>query len=416
MSASSSSTNMHGQQQPFMRKNVDKSSMLLACCPSSSSSESVDEEADDEEEEDEDHDIIDSDYDETDSEDYSDDDSDEASLLLEHVLYKEAAVTAAVPSTPAAPPSQPSSSIMIKHNTNCNNNKPAPPITGGATSAKVERPSSVVVNSVFKVPVAAKKPGAGIHISSVMRQFLTRNNHSDGDLAALSGRNQTIAKLLQRSDSAEKLGSHHDDQQSRMIFVHQDKNKPAAADVVDDVDTEPLQRPKDLLQEILQANGCTNTQPRSYKPLTEAYFMRVTPSMIAAYDMTLMTAVRTNDLETIQQLYKAGKMLQCCNRFHESILHAAARRGSTEVMHFLLHTAKLNLKVVCDSGRTPLHDACWTGSPNFNVIRMILEQCPEFMIIADNRNFTPMDYIPREAWKEWCVFMKEHPSLITPRK
>jgi hypothetical protein len=259
-----------------------------------------------------------------------------------------------------------------------------------------------------RASVAAKKPGGGIFLSNAMQRFLTRN-HSDGDLMG-THKNDPIFNLIHRSESAEKLTPSDD---SRMIFVHQDKPKPAV------VDKGPAQQhPKDLLKELLLANNCTHVEPTSSRTLVQqgTYFLRVTPTMIATYDMTLMTAVRSNDLNSIQDFYRAGKNLQCCNRFHESILHTAARRGSTEVMEFLLNTAHLELKVVCDSGRTPLHDACWTGRPNFAIVRMILEVAPDFLLIADHRNYTPLDYVPKESYKEWCQFLTENQTLWLPRE
>ena len=261
------------------------------------------------------------------------------------------------------------------------------------------------VPTTMRAPIAAKTPGGGIFLSNAMRQFLTRN-HSDSDLAGSHGRTDPIQHLLYRSESAEKLCSND---QSRMVFVHQDKPKSTLGNATN------VQRPKDLLQELLGANGFTNSEPRSYKTLKDSYFLHVTPSMIASYDMALMTAVRSNDLSTIQHFYASGRYLQCCNRFHESILHTAARRGSTEVMDFLLHKVKLDLKVVCDSGRTPLHDACWTGRPNFAVITWILELCPDFLLVADNKNFVPLDYVPKESYQEWCDFLNANQGLLTPR-
>jgi hypothetical protein len=229
------------------------------------------------------------------------------------------------------------------------------------------------VQTTLRVPVAAKKSGGGIFISNAMRHFLTRN-HSDGDLQSLqqSRANDPLQKLLYRSESAEKISVKDD--HSRMVIV----------------------------------------EPRSNKTLQDTYFLQVTPKMITSYDVALMTAVRTNDLDTIQNYHAAGRNLQCCNRFHESILHTAARRGCTEVMEFLIFKAKLDLKVVCDSGRTPLHDSAWTSQPNFTIVRWILELCPDFLLISDNKNFTPLDYIPKELHQEWCDFLTEHQTLLKP--
>lgn len=263
------------------------------------------------------------------------------------------------------------------------------------------------VRTTLRVPVAPKRPGEGIYLSNAVRQFLTRN-HSDSELPAFGGHaggSSPMYGLMFKSESAEKLTGNN---QGHMVFVHQDMPQPNAT-------VEESVRPKDRMRELLLANGCTIVEPSSYKTLKDSYFIQVTPEMIESYDLVIMTAVRNSDLETLRQLYAEGRNFQCCNRFHESILHTAARRGCTEIMDFLLHTAQLDLRVVCDSGRNPLHDACWTGQPNFTIIRWILEACPDFLLLADNRNFIPFDYIPKEAYQQWDTFLTENPELLKPR-
>jgi ankyrin repeat protein len=108
--------------------------------------------------------------------------------------------------------------------------------------------------------------------------------------------------------------------------------------------------------------------------------------------------------------------MQCSNRFGESILHAACRRGAVRTLEFLLEEGKVDVRVICDYGRTPLHDACWTTSANLQVVRLLLEQCPDLLHITDRRNSTPLDYIHKDNWAEWGVFLKNNADLVVPKE
>jgi ankyrin repeat protein len=99
--------------------------------------------------------------------------------------------------------------------------------------------------------------------------------------------------------------------------------------------------------------------------------------------------------------------MQCGNKFGETIIHAAARRHSAEVAKFLLDECNVCPRVCCDSGRTPLHDACWTVNPNFDVVTLLLDKCPDLLYITDKRGFTPMQYIRQELWGQWCHYLDQ---------
>lgn len=64
-------------------------------------------------------------------------------------------------------------------------------------------------------------------------------------------------------------------------------------------------------------------------------------------------AARSDDLEALRNLWRAGKILQCSNRFGESLIHIACRRGSFPVISFLLNEAGVSIRVRDDCGRTP---------------------------------------------------------------
>lgn len=91
------------------------------------------------------------------------------------------------------------------------------------------------------------------------------------------------------------------------------------------------------------------------------------------------------------------------------MLHAAARRGAASVVRFLLEECgDVPVKVRCDYGRTVLHDACWTvhAPQNWDCIELLLDACPDLLFVRDCRGSTPLQYVPREHWGDWCRFLR----------
>lgn len=138
------------------------------------------------------------------------------------------------------------------------------------------------------------------------------------------------------------------------------------------------------------------------------FFLPVTEVTVEGYDLDLVNKVRREDVDGLRDLMKSGRTMQCSNQFGESIVHMACRRESISVLRFLFVEANVSCKLVCDSGRTPLHDACWTSVPNFEVIRMLLKRCPDLLYITDKRGFTPMNYVRYSNWGSWCEFLASY--------
>ena len=89
--------------------------------------------------------------------------------------------------------------------------------------------------------------------------------------------------------------------------------------------------------------------------------------------MEFVAAVRGSDVKRLRQLALEGRHMNACNKYGESIVHMACRRGFLEVLTFLFSTGAI-LDVADDFGRTPLHDACWTPEPRFDVVTFLLNK------------------------------------------
>ena len=108
--------------------------------------------------------------------------------------------------------------------------------------------------------------------------------------------------------------------------------------------------------------------------------------------------------------------MNACNTFGESLLHMACRRGDVSIVRLLVNEFKVRVEVRDDYGRTPLHDACWTTTPNFEVMDVLMGAVEARLLLAEDvRGHTPFDYARREHWDKWIRFLEERKAkLIAP--
>ncbi|CAN0182658.1 unnamed protein product [Ectocarpus sp. 12 AP-2014] len=89
---------------------------------------------------------------------------------------------------------------------------------------------------------------------------------------------------------------------------------------------------------------------------------------------------RRGDMEGLQRAVDAGRRMDACNKFGESVVHVACRRGNLPLLLFLVANGG-SLTACDDLGRFPLHEVCWAAQPRFDIVRVFLEQERE----ANNR-------------------------------
>jgi len=153
---------------------------------------------------------------------------------------------------------------------------------------------------------------------------------------------------------------------------------------------------------------------------SESRFLPPTASMLEAYNTEILDAVRSNNLERAKCLYRDGKFkhgCNACNRFGESILHIACRRGHLEMVRFLVEEVGLSCITIRDDyHRTPLHDAFWTSKASPDVVAFLLKQpyVTELLLCKDKRGFTPLDYSRGEDRGKWLRFLWERRSELRP--
>jgi len=142
--------------------------------------------------------------------------------------------------------------------------------------------------------------------------------------------------------------------------------------------------------------------------------------MLEAYNTPIVQEVRNNNLEGVKKLYEDGQFkygVNACNRFGESILHIACRRGHLDMVKFLIGEAGLSCAEIRDDyHRTPLHDAFWTSTASPDVVEYLLEQpyVMDLLMAKDKRGFTPLDYSRGEDRGKWLRFLWERKDRLKP--
>lgn len=146
-------------------------------------------------------------------------------------------------------------------------------------------------------------------------------------------------------------------------------------------------------------------------------FEEWTPEQKKAYDKDAIAAIRSQDIATLQKWKDEGRVLQAANAYGESLLHMACRRGFLNVVTFLVEDAGHNLWIRDDTGRTPLHDACWTAHPSPELVGFILDKEPDLLLVSDKRGHTPLDYARKDHWQTWLEYFGPMDfTVLLPRR
>ena len=120
-------------------------------------------------------------------------------------------------------------------------------------------------------------------------------------------------------------------------------------------------------------------------------------------------------IKELRELHGNNALVNSCNQYGESLLHLSCRRSYTELTNFLVKEVNADLNIRDDYFRTPLHDACWTPTPNFELVDMLIREAPEHLVLEDVRGFTPFDYVRKDHWKQWLRFLWERRDLLRPK-
>lgn len=171
-------------------------------------------------------------------------------------------------------------------------------------------------------------------------------------------------------------------------------------------------KPADYVRSAFKANGF---DIEAVKADAMKSFLEPTEEMLSSYTSELLATVRKNNMEKLRQLHSEKKLVNSSNKFGESLLHLSCRRSFTDMTKFLIYDVKADLNIRDDYFRTPLHDACWTPDPNFELVDLLIKEAPEHLVLEDKRGFTPFDYVRNDHWKLWLRFLWERRHQLRPK-
>lgn len=168
--------------------------------------------------------------------------------------------------------------------------------------------------------------------------------------------------------------------------------------------------PDEFVQTLLLLKGRTVQFQSAASLSAKGFFPKVTDEFSRGYTMELVTAVRNDDVAALRRIHEENPTMPtlCGSKFGDSIIHLACRRSCVKVLEYLLCEMNLSPQLVCDYGRTPLHDALWNTKLNVRILTLLMNKCPELLFVTDNRGSTPLSYTPRDQWTNVCRFLAQH--------
>jgi hypothetical protein len=224
--------------------------------------------------------------------------------------------------------------------------------------------------------------------------------------------NQSIpAFLANRIRKAEIVGLDTSNVDTDKISLQTTTMQPFEGPATKAFETED---PRVLYSQILEKHGICSSLKKGEE--LHDFFVEMGEANVTGYTMEKISAMRKEDVEALRDMHKKGETLQVCNRFGESIIHSACRRGLPSVVRFLVEEAGVSFAVKDDYGKTPAHDACWTIKPNFEVVKIVITACPDLFLVADKRGSSPLDYAQKSLWSEWCVFLRNNEDMLIPKQ
>lgn len=176
--------------------------------------------------------------------------------------------------------------------------------------------------------------------------------------------------------------------------------------------SKPSISPQAYLDALLHSRGYSKA---CYKTLDTAYYNGTTPLQEASYDVYLTNLIRCGDLATFADVMQSGISLNPSNVHGESVVHLICRRGDVDFLRCLLNLG-CSVQVSDDYGRTPLHDACWTAKPNFDIVEMLLRADRHLLHLMDCRGALPLSYVRKENWTAWLEFFATRNDIFWPRR
>lgn len=194
--------------------------------------------------------------------------------------------------------------------------------------------------------------------------------------------------------------------------INTSNNRPPSMPLLQDVFVAKPIAPQTYLKSLLQSRGYSTT---AVKATECAYYNKVTQLQQASYGSFMVEVIRANDVAILRELLEVGLSPNASNAHSESIVHLACRMGFVDIVKTLLDF-DCRLQISDDAGRTPLHEACWSATPCFDIVERILAADRYMLLVADARGRLPLNYVREENWSAFTRFLMKKKDDLFPDK
>ena len=282
----------------------------------------------------------------------------------------------------------------------CEVSKSADRLSAGTVSKQTSEASS-------KIQPEANKLNVTFSITSLSES----NNVLSPRREPLSKRRvlneEAVAARNVRTEQDRSSSNDRDDKAEKMGRLTSKENDPSELP-----DPHTNISPDEFVLQLVKAHLGVDLQVKPAHSL-DSFFTEVTEEQMASYTSEVVGCVRNNDLEKLKKLQEDGQPMDCFNRFGESLLNMACRRGFESIVQFLMERENVDVRICDDCGRTPLHDTCWNPTPQLNICKSIIEREPALLLISDRRGCTAFQYARKEHWPEWRKFLYDNRDCLT---
>lgn len=194
-----------------------------------------------------------------------------------------------------------------------------------------------------------------------------------------------------------------------------DSSSHCDSSVVDSVASSADESPRRVVRRMtLQARLDSHLKSRGHSTETRssaetAYLSIPSPLQQASYSVALQDV----DPRKLREMLRAGISANPVSAQGDSYLHWVCRNGRNDLLQVLIENG-CRLQTCNIFGRTPLHEACWSRRPNFELVSTILKHDPMQLYMADIKGLLPLAYVRRELRQEWMEFIDKEIGLFFP--
>ncbi len=135
------------------------------------------------------------------------------------------------------------------------------------------------------------------------------------------------------------------------------------------------------------------------------------------FEPNIINAIKSNDIMLLKMMLRNGYIFKFCDDCGVTPMHTACRLGNKEMAAFLRTEALIPLRIVDEVGRTPMHYVCCSDEcPDLEILEWLISESPELILISDEKNLVPLEYIDKRYWDVVNNLLKEIEHSFSPER